>query len=557
METVLNPAVVKPMTCFQCEQTENHTANSHGGCTIQGVCGKTPETAALQDLLVYAIKGIGEYAHQLSQKTGQVDMDAGRFVAFGLFSTLTNVNFDPERFRVFLQEAQDLRDRLASHPAAPTLTSPTATFSCSTSDLNRLVTYGKNIGLQVRQAQDGHDLVALQELIVYGLKGASAYCDHAHRLGKEDPEVYRSFFEILSFFASPESKSPEKCLEVALKVGECNYRVMDMLERGHIDKFGAPEPTQCNVSVKKGPAILVSGHDLVDLDAVLQATEGTGINVYTHGEMLPGNAYPGLKKYPHLAGNFGGPWQLQKFEFAQFKGPILITTNCLMEPRKSYRDRIYTTNAVGWPGVKILEDMNQLVQHALSMDGFPENDPEPKNITIGFGKNTILSHAGAVLGAIKDGQIDKFFVIGGCDGSEGERSYFTDLATHLDSKSVVLTMGCGKYRFNKLPFGEVAGFPRLMDMGQCNDAYGAIQVALTLAEALNTDVNSLPIHYAISWFEQKAVAVLLTLLHLGVKRIHLGPRLPAFVPPSTLELLVNTFELAPISTPEKDFPLNP
>jgi hydroxylamine reductase len=334
---------------------------------------------------------------------------------------------------------------------------------------------------------------------------------------------------------------------MAMKVGEMNLNIMELLDAGGTEKYGHPEPTKVSVTNVKGKCILVSGHDLHDLELILQQTDGKGINVYTHGELLPAHGYPGLKKYKHLVGNYGGAWQLQKLEFTTFPGPIVVTTNCIIEPKKSYKDRIFTRNVVGWPGVKHIEgdDFSEVVSMAEQMEGFKADDPKPKEITVGFGRNAVMSVAPLVVDAVKSGQIKHFFLIGGCDGAEGERNYFRDVALNSPKDTVILTLACGKYRFNKMDFGEVAGLPRLLDIGQCNDAYSAIQIAGALAKAFNTDVNGLPLSFVISWFEQKAVAVLLTLLHLGVKNIHLGPHLPAFATPNMLDMLVKTFNLTP------------
>eukprot|EP00455_Lapot_gusevi_P022731 TRINITY_DN2368_c0_g1_i7.p1 TRINITY_DN2368_c0_g1~~TRINITY_DN2368_c0_g1_i7.p1 ORF type:complete len:425 (-),score=190.83 TRINITY_DN2368_c0_g1_i7:303-1427(-) len=367
--------------------------------------------------------------------------------------------------------------------------------------------------------------------------------------------------ELTDLLHRSDAETMNKLVGLTLGVGKTNVTVMQMLDAGHTGRFGHPVPTQVRTTPVQGKSILVSGHDLRDLEALLEATKDQGINIYTHGEMLPAHGYPGLKKYPHLAGHYGGPWQLQKLEFAQFPGPILMTTNCIIEPRKSYKDRIFTTNAVGWPGVRHLEhhDFGTLIEYAKHSEGFEKTDPETKPLTVGFHHNTILSVADQVLGAVHGGKLRHVFLIGGCDGSEGERSYYSKLAKGLPSDTLVLTLGCGKYRFNKHEFGNLpgTGLPRLLDMGQCNDAYGAVVVASTLAKALNCGVNDLPLSLALSWFEQKAVAVLLSLLHLGVKRIRIGPALPAFLTPNVLELLIKTFDLkaANIQNVEQDIEL--
>ena len=394
------------------------------------------------------------------------------------------------------------------------------------------------------------DHLAVQELVTYGLKGLCAYAEHAEILGRSEPGIFSFVHEALAFLISPEAyENMDKLLGYALKVGEVNLRVMKILEEGANSQYGNPVPTKVRTTSVKGKAILVSGHDLKDLEHILEASKGTGVNVFTHGELLPAHSYPVLKeKYPHLVGNWGGAWQNQKTDFAAFPGPIVMTTNCLVEPRKSYSDRIFTTSVTGWPGVKHVgenKDYKPVVDLALQSEGFKETDADEKALTTGFGKHTILANAGAVVDAINAGAIKRFFVIGGCDGAEAERNYFGDLAASLPNDTMILTLGCGKYRFNSKELGNIGPFPRVLDMGQCNDAIGAVEVAVALANAYKTDVNSLPLSFAISWFEQKAVAVLLSLLHLGIRNIRLGPNLPAFIPPSTLNLLVEKFNIAP------------
>jgi len=368
--------------------------------------------------------------------------------------------------------------------------------------------------------------------------------------------VYASLHKYLDFLADLPNRSEEELLSLALNIGATNFRVMELLDYGHTERYGHPTPTKVLTSHKKGKAILVSGHDIRDLEEVLIRTSGTGINVYTHGELLPAHGYPGLHKYPHLAGNYGGAWQMQKIEFAKFPGPVLVTTNCMIEPMKSYKDRLYTRHTVGWEEVKHISDFtgfDALVKHALELEGFENDALQETSITVGFGRNAVLELADKVLEAVSSGDIKHFFVVGGCDGSEAQRSYFKDIAENAPRDAVVMTMGCGKYRFNKTPFETtLGGLPRLLDVGQCNDAYSAIQIASALAKALHTDVNGLPIHFAISWFEQKAVAVLLTMLHLNIKNIHLGPKLPAFVTPKVLKILNEGFGLTPVDKAQKD-----
>jgi len=542
------------MFCMQCEQTEKGT-----GCTVVGVCGKTPTVAGLQDLLVDNIKGLSMWLHRARQLGVPEDATANRFIMDSLFATLTNVNFDERHFQtVLIPEAIALRDQARARyvkacqdkgVVADSLVDTPATWKLESGDLSWLLEESKHRGVLAHKDEYGEQASSLQEMIVYGIKGLAAYASHARAVQMEDNKVYAAVQQILSDMAT---KDEGKLLGLALKVGEANMRVLELLDNGHTARFGNPTPATVRTTPIPGKAILVSGHDLHDLEQLLQQTEGTGINVYTHGEMLPAHGYPGLRKYKHLAGNYGGAWNLQKFEFAKFPGPIVMTTNCLIEPRKSYKDRIYTCNAVGWPDVTHItghnKDFSNVIKQAQSMEGFVKDKnykgPE-QTVMVGFGHHTILALADKVLGAVKEGHLKHIFVIGGCDGNENERNYYRDLAVSSPPSSVILTLGCGKYRFNKLEFGNVPNtpLPRVLDMGQCNDAYGAVVVASALAKALNTDVNGLPISFAISWFEQKAVAVLLTLLNLGVKNIALGPNLPASVTPKTAKFLSDNLGL--------------
>jgi len=538
------------MFCYQCEQTE------HGsGCTVVGVCGKTPQVAALQDFLVYCCKGISQYAKR-ARDLGASDAEVDRFVMKALFSTMTNVNFDPEAIKGYLDKASNMRDqaktmyeeacRRAQKQPEPVV--GPCNFSVRGASTEQLLEMAKPLGVLDRKAERGEDVTGLQEMAVYGLKGLCAYSDHASMLGREDPQVFASMHETLDAVTNPKQSIPD-ALQMALKVGQTNLRVMEMLDGAHTGTFGHPTPHRVSCTPRVGKAILVSGHDLRDLENVLKQTEGTGINVYTHGEMLPAHGYPGLRKYPHLAGHYGGPWQLQKVEFSQFPGAIVMTSNCLIEPRKSYKCRIFTRQVVGWPGVTHIEgdDYLAVIQAAQKAEGFTEEDLKvrPSFLTTGFARNTVLSLANVIVDAVKKGSISRFFLIGGCDGSEGERNYFRELALATPKDSVILTLGCGKYRFNRLELGNLPGteIPRVLDMGQCNDAFSAISVASALAKAFNTDVNGLPLSFAVSWFEQKAVAVLLTLLSLSVKSIRLGPHLPGFASPAILNVLKEQFQV--------------
>lgn len=546
------------MFCYQCEQTKDTK-----GCTTVGVCGKTPEVATLQDLLMEGLKAVAQYSHR-SAKMGVRDTKVDAWVKQALFSTLTNVNFDADRFRTYLLEAVQMRDAAKtlylntckSKGVAPESLSEAASFSISPSDsIDALVKQGEAVGVLSRRAKYGDTLAGLMELCTYGLKGMAAYAEHAHVYGRSDAAVDAFTHEVLDALAT-DKPSVNQFLGLALAVGTHNVRVMDMLEESHTSTFGHPEPTKVVTSAVKGKCVLVSGHDIRDLEEVLKQTAGKGINVYTHGELLPAHGYPKLKKtYPHLVGNYGSAWQNQQLEFSLFPGPILMTTNCLVEPRKGYKERIFTRSVVGFPGVKHIDsyDFKQVVDSALAMDGFAKTEPETSLMT-GFGQNAVLSNAGAVVDAVKTGAIKHFFVIGGCDGAESERSYFRDLANAVPKDAMILTLGCGKFRFIKQfeKFGKIGAFPRVLDVGQCNDAIGAVKIASALANAFKTDVNGLPLSFAISWFEQKAVAVLLSLLSLGVKNIHLGPRLPAFITPEALGVLVEKFNIKPTGSAEAD-----
>ena len=542
------------MFCYQCEETAKGT-----GCTVAGVCGKDANTAILQDLLIYATKGIAMYAHRARQ-FGAADREVDVFVLEALFSTVTNVDFDAERLQQLLIRAGSLVERTKSmYEAACAEAGKSAEALAGPAqwrpavDIEGLIEQGQEIGITHRQADQGEDIVGLQELITYALKGAAAYADHAQILGKEAPEIYAGFHETLDYL-SQDNPTVEGLFDRAMKTGKLSLKAMELLDAANTEAYGHPEPTQVRVTPIAGKAILVSGHDLKDLDELLKQTEGKGVNVYTHGEMLPCLAYPGLKKYKHLVGNYGGAWYEQRKEFDEFPGAIVMTTNCIQKPKDSYKDRLFTTGLVAWPDVvHIGPDRNfaPVIDAALAAPGFTEDAPE-KNITIGFGHHAVLGVADTVVDAVKSGAIKHFFLVGGCDGRYNGRSYYTEFVKQVPEDCVVLTLACGKYRFNKLDLGQIGGIPRLLDMGQCNDAHSAIRVAAALAEAFECDVNDLPLSLIVSWYEQKAVTVLLALLSLGIKNIKLGPRLPAFVTPSLLEILVDRFQIAPITAPEED-----
>jgi hydroxylamine reductase len=542
------------MYCYQCEQTAKGT-----GCNTFGVCGKDPATAALQDLLVHATKGLSMYAHHAAE-LGANDPEVDRSVIDFLFATVTNVDFDAERLRGHLLDAARVRDKAkAMYEAACAKNGkkPESLNSATTwqpaGDVAGLVRQGEEVNHSKRRVVLGDDVTGLQELVLYGLKGAAAYADHARVLGYEDPDIYATFHEALNFLAKP-NPTADELLGWAMKAGELNLTVMGLLDTANTDTYGHPEPTQVRVTPVRGKCIAVSGHDLKDLDELLKQTEGRGINVYTHGEMLPCHAYPKLKKYKHLAGNYGGAWQDQAKEFDAFPGAILMTTNCIQKPRETYKGRIFTSGLVAWPGVRHIgpnRDFAPVIEAALAAGGFVEDSPE-QTITVGFGRQAVLSVADKVIAAVKSGQIRHFFLVGGCDGAKSGRNYYTDFAQKAPKDCVILTLACGKYRFNKLPFGQIDGIPRLLDVGQCNDAFSAIQIAVALADAFKCEVNQLPLSMILSWYEQKAVAILLTLLYLGIKNIRLGPSLPAFITPKVLSILVEKFGIAPITTPEAD-----
>jgi hydroxylamine reductase len=545
------------MFCYQCEQT-TRTDSGNGCASAKGVCGKDQVTADLQDLLIYGIKGIAQYARR-ARAFGISDREADGFILYAMFTTLTNVNFNPARFIAMIQEAARLRDRIKARyeeaardrGTAPEVLAGPAAWQ-PVDDMDGLLMLAASAAITAGREQVGDDIIGLRAMILYGLKGVAAYAHHAHVLGYESDELYARFEEILDFLAG-EPIDAEALVNQALAVGQLNLKALELLDAANTGSFGHPEPASVRMTPVKGKAILVSGHDLKDLAALLEQTKGMGINVYTHGELLPAHAYPKLRAYPHLVGNYGGAWQDQTREFAEFPGAILMTSNCLVEPQPRYRQRIFTAGPVGWPGVRHIAngDFSPVIQAALAFPGFQEDAPE-QTITVGFARNTVLGVADKVVDAVKTGAIRHFFLIGGCDGAVPGRNYYTDLADRVPEDSVILTLGCGKYRFNRHEFGAIGGIPRLLDIGQCNDAYSAIQIASALAGAFNCGVNDLPLSLMVSWFEQKAVAVLLTLLSLGIRGIRLGPSLPAFLTPALLEQLSARFDLKPITTAEAD-----
>ncbi|HOK19592.1 MAG TPA: hydroxylamine reductase, partial [Thermosynergistes sp.] len=529
------------------------------GCTALGVCGKSPEVSDLQDLLIHVTKGVSMYAHR-ARALGVKDPEVDSFVLEALFTTVTNVNFDEERMEWMIRRAEDMREKArnmyeeACNKAGKTpkaLTGP-ATFELG-SNRDELIRQGEGLTPEARAEKWGELIGGLHDLILFSLKGSAAYADHAQVLGEKDEEVYAGFHAFLDFL-SRESFTEDELLSKVLEAGKFNLKVMELLDAANTGSYGHPEPTKVRTTPVAGKAIVVSGHDLRDLDLLLKQTEGKGINVYTHGEMLPCLAYPGLKKYPHLVGNYGSAWQNQREEFDAFPGAILMTTNCIQKPKDSYKDRIFTTGLVAWPGVRHIgpdKDFSPVIEAALKAEGFAEDAPE-HYITIGFARNAVLSAADKVIELVKSGKIRHFFLIGGCDGAKPGRNYYTEFAQAVPEDCVILTLACGKYRFNKLPFGDIEGIPRLLDAGQCNDAYSAVKIAQALAEAFDTDINSLPLSLVLSWYEQKAVCILLSLIYLGVKNMRLGPSLPAFVKPAVLDYLSKELGLKPITTPKED-----
>lgn len=536
------------MFCYQCEQTAKGE-----GCTKIGVCGKQPGVATLQDLLIYALKGLSLYAVE-GRKVGINDHEVNVFTCEAGFSTLTNVDFDPERFPPLINRCVTLRESLKEkvRGAGGKVDFPDslAAFRPETS-LEGLVKQGETVGLKSDPTIDP-DILSLQHTLLFGIKGVCAYADHAQILGQEDDRVYAFIHEGLAATLNKDL-TLDDWVGLVLKCGEINLRTMELLDAANTGTFGHPVPTKVPLGAKKGKAILVSGHDLKDLEEILKQSEGKGIYVYTHGEMLPCHGYPELKKYSHFYGHFGTAWQNQIREFGKFPGAILMTTNCIQKPQGSYKDNIFTTGLVGWPGVTHIADKNfaPVIEKALAMPGFAE-DTNGGHVMCGFGRNAVMGVADKVIEAVKGGAIRHFFLVAGCDGAKTGRNYYTQFVEQVPKDCVVLTLACGKFRFFDKDLGDIGGIPRLLDMGQCNDAYSAIQIAVALSNAFNVEVNELPLSMILSWYEQKAVAILLTLFHLGIKNIRLGPSLPAFVTPNVLDVLVKNFNIMPISTPEED-----
>jgi hydroxylamine reductase len=536
------------MFCYQCEQTAKGE-----GCTKIGVCGKEPEVAALQDLLIYAVIGLSQYAVE-GRKVGINERDVNVFTCEATFSTLTNVDFDPDRFVALINQTVEKREQLKEKVKAAggnvDIPEGPATFKPE-STLDGLVQQAEAVGINSYPSANP-DILSLKHILLFGLKGVAAYADHAQILGQEDDAVYSFVHEGLAAIYS-EDLGLEDWIGLVLKCGEVNLRTMELLDAGNTGTYGHPVPTKVSLGAKKGKAVLVSGHDLKDLEEMLKQTEGKGIYVYTHGEMLPCHGYPELKKYEHFYGHYGTAWQNQGREFSQFPGAILMTTNCIQKPKDLYRNNIFTCGLVGWPGISHISDRNfqPVIDRALALPGFQE-DVNGREVMVGFGRNAVLGVADKVIEAVKGGAIRHFFLVAGCDGAKPGRNYYTEFVEKVPEDSVVLTLACGKFRFFDMDLGDIGGIPRLLDVGQCNDAFSAVQIAVALAQAFNVEVNELPLSMIISWYEQKAVAILLTLLHLGIKDIRLGPSLPAFISPNVLDVLVKNFDIKPITTVDED-----
>lgn len=536
------------MFCYQCEQTARGT-----GCTISGVCGKQPDVAALQDIIVFQLQGIGYLAHQLQKFDNKDEVD--RFVIEALFSTVTNVNFDSDRLAAVINHGEEIKNRLIRMYKEKTgndlKTLPRAVQFKPASTDNALLDQAQEVQIIAGQEKENADIRSLQHLLIYGLKGMAAYADHALILGKTDDTVTDFFYEALAYLNEP-TPSLEHLVDLCMKCGTMNIRTMEILDEAHTERFGHPQPTAVSTAWKAGPAIVISGHDLLDLEALLKQTENSGINVYTHGEMLPAHGYPELKKYTHLAGHFGTAWQNQQKEFDGVPAAYLFTTNCIQKPRDTYFDQVFTTGLVAWPGVNHVHnrDFSSVISKAKELGGLPAK--EGITISTGFGRNAVLSVADTVIEAVKNGAIKHFFLVGGCDGAKPGRNYYTEFVEKAPQDTVILTLACGKFRFNHLNLGTIGAIPRLLDVGQCNDAYSAVKIAQALAQAFSCSVNDLPLSLVLSWYEQKAVVILLSLLSLGIKNIRLGPSLPAFITPNILNFLVEKFEIKPISTAQED-----
>ncbi len=537
------------MFCYQCEQTSKGT-----GCTKMGVCGKNPGVAALQDLLIYSLKGLSVCAAE-GRKVGLNDIEVNRFTTEALFATLTNVDFDPDRLEDLLDESLKMRDALKenalSKGAKIDNSLDAVTFKLKRT-MKGIISQGKKVGLK-SDPDINPDILSLQHLLLFGLKGVGGYTHHACELGQEDDAIYEFIHRAMAIQLK-KNVDMNTYLGLVLECGEKNLRAMELLDAGNTGTYGHPVPTKVPLGAKKGKALLVSGHDLVDLEKILKLTTGKDIYVYTHGEMLPCHGYPKLKdKYPHLYGHYGTAWQNQKKEFDEFPGAILMTTNCIQNPRRSYKKNIFTTGTVGFPGVTHVthDDYSKVVDRALELPGYAQDVPG-KEVMVGFSRNSVLGVADKIIEAVNNKAIRHFFLVAGCDGVKAKRNYYTEIVEKIPSDCIVMTLACGKFKFFDKDLGNIGGIPRLLDVGQCNDAYSAVQIAVALSKAFNCGVNDLPLSMVLSWYEQKAVAILLTLLFLGIKNIRLGPTLPAFITPNVLNVLVEKFNIMPIKTPDED-----
>ncbi len=534
------------MFCNQCEQI------AKGGCVKIGTCGKKPEIAALQDLLIHSLKGISLYALE-ARKTGLIHDETDEFVVSALFTTLTNVNFDPERFTTLIKRCEELREELRTKitdaGGKADLSEEAASFKPENT-IEGMVRQGEAVTITPNEVNA--DIASLEQTTLYGIKGIAAYAYHAQVLGQKDTAVYTYIHEALSSMLN-KNLSLEEWVSIVIKCGEINLRAMELLDAGNTGRYGHPVPTEVPLGTKKGKAMLVSGHDLKDIEEILRQTEGKDIYIYTHGEMLPTHGYPELKKYPHFYGHYGTAWQNQHKEFGHFPGAIVMTTNCLQKPHDSYRENIFTCGLTGWPGVTHIQDhdFSPAIKRALELPGFTEDVPG-KTVMTGFARNAVLGVADKIIEGVKSGAIRHFFLVAGCDGAKPGRNYYTEFVEKVPEDCVVLTLGCGKFRFFDKDLGTIGGIPRLLDLGQCNDAYSAIQIVLALSKAFGVGVNELPLSIILSWYEQKAVAILLTLFHLGIKDIRLGPTLPSFLSPNVLNLLVKNYNIKPVTTPDED-----
>ena len=537
------------MFCNQCEQTAKGT-----GCTKIGVCGKSGDVAALQDLLTYAVQGLSLVAVE-GRKVGIVDKKVDTFTLQAIFACLTNVDFDPLRFQSWISTCVELREGLKEKVAAAggniTFSSPAASYTPADT-LTGLVLEGEALDF-MNKLDDNEDLRSLKQITVYGLRGLAAYADHAAILGKEDESIYVYIHETMAEFTRG-GQDLGALVALALKCGEVNIKAMELLDAGNTETYGHPTPTEVPLGAKAGKAILITGHDLRDLELLLKQTEGKGINIYTHGEMLPCHAYPELKKYSHFYGHYGTAWQNQAKEFPEFPGAILFTTNCIQKPADSYKANVFTTGLVGWPDLVHIgddKDFSPVIEKALSLPGF-STDTDKGSVLSGFARNAVLGVADKVIEGVKSKAIRHFFLVGGCDGAKPGRNYYTDFVEQVPEDCLILTLACGKFRFFDKKLGDIGGIPRLLDVGQCNDAYSAIQIAVALAGAFDCGVNDLPLSMVLSWYEQKAVVILLSLFSLGIKDIRLGPSLPAFISPNVLNVLVENFDCKPIAATAKE-----